>query len=186
MNLIEKRELKLLIKEIIKEELTRGSSVNEAYKGERWYEKGGKKEERTLMDKFRDYLGVAAVGMGLGLLPGIAPDEDVPQRRQASSLTSPSVSEPRPEFKISDLFFGTEVKNKEELKELDVPSFIAAVQLMIENIPSGLSQREEQEANRLITGIISGRRGLQRVQINNLTTRLRRKLNSQLRSSHSN
>jgi hypothetical protein len=178
MNLIEKRELKLLIKEIIKEELTRGSSVNEAYKGERWYETGGKKPKRTLMDKFRDYLGVAAVGMGLGLLPGIAPDEDIPQRRQASSLTSPSVSERRAEFKISDLFSNTGVRNKEELKELDVPSFVAAVQLMIENIPSGLSRREEQEVNRLITRIISSRRELQRVQTNDLRTRLRRKLNS--------
>lgn len=175
MNLIERRELKLLIKEIIKEELSKGSNVNEAYKGERWY-KTGEKPKRTLMDKLKDYLGVAAVGMGLGLLPGVAPDENEPQRHQASSAaSSQTINKRQPDIK-SRLFSNTGIEKEEDLRDLDTPNFIAAIQLMIENIPSRLSQTDKDNVDRLIRGFISSRRGLQRVQINRLQRQLKSKL----------
>jgi hypothetical protein len=96
--------------------------------------------EEGLIDYFKkkagEYMGVAAVGTALGLLPAIAPEENQTQSHQTSTTSTTQSSN----LELIKTVLPDGIKKIEDFERLDNEQFIAAIQLMIENIPnSGIS-----------------------------------------------
>ena len=171
MNFSDKSKLKFAIKQIIKEELSKDGNVDEAYKGGRWY--GEEPENVPTAKSFKHHLAAAALGLSAGLYSGVK--GEIPSSGQVSSTSS--VGEQRLDFK-SRLFSAAGIKTEKDLNNLNIRSFIRAIEKMIKEIKemsSELSQRDKQYINALIKRFISDRVDLQSTQ----RTDLQRSLESQ-------
>jgi hypothetical protein len=107
--------------------------------------------QEGLMDKAREYMGVAAVGTALGLLPALAPEEGERSRSTASQ-------EERPRSQLIQTVLPQGIDSVEDLQRLDDQEFIAAIQLMIENMQnSGISPESKINLKDSIKDLINRR-----------------------------
>jgi hypothetical protein len=173
MNFSDKSKLKFAIKQIIKEELSKDGNVDEAYKGGRWY--GEEPENVPTAKSFKHHLAAAALGLSAGLYSGVK--GETPSSGQVSSTSTSSVGEQRLDFK-SRLFSAAGIKTEKDLNNLNIRSFIRAIEKMIKEIKemsNSLSPEDKQYINDLIKRFISDRVDLQSTQ----RTDLQRSLESQ-------